>query len=148
VQFVIPYFVNNYTQLAGRYILLEPLDPAKHTDALWQSLGGEANETLWLWMPDGPYAERAAFDAHMRAKAVSEDPLYFAIVDRVAGLAVGRATLMRIVPEHRVIEVGGIIYGPALQRSRGATEAMYLMARYVFEVLGYRRYEWKCNALN
>jgi RimJ/RimL family protein N-acetyltransferase len=135
-------------KLEGRYVLIEPLDPARHSDALWQGLGGAANETLWLYMPDGPFAERAAFDAYMEAKAISEDPLFFAIVDRMTGLAAGRATLMRIDPPNRVIEVGGIIYTRALQRSRGATEAMYLLARYVFEDLGYRRYEWKCNALN
>src|ERR1039457_6935057 len=99
-------------------------------------------------MPDGPFMDRAAFDAHMQAKAISEDPLFFAIVDRQTNLAVGRATLMRIDPPNRVIEVGGIIYTHALQRSRGATEAMYLLARYVFDQLGYRRYEWKCNSLN
>jgi RimJ/RimL family protein N-acetyltransferase len=134
--------------IEGRYITLEPLDPATHTEALWQGLGGDGNAALWLYMPDGPFLERDAFDAHMQAKAISEDPLFFAIVDRQTNLAVGRATLMRIDPSNRVIEVGGIIYTQALQRSRGATEAMYLLARYVFEDLGYRRYEWKCNALN
>jgi RimJ/RimL family protein N-acetyltransferase len=134
--------------IEGRYIRLEPLDPAKHTEALWQGLGGETNAPLWLYMPDGPFMERGVFGAYMAAKAVSEDPLFFAIVDRETGLAVGRCTLMRIDPPNRVIEVGGIIYTQALQRSRGATEAMFLLARYCFDHLGYRRYEWKCNALN
>ena len=134
--------------IEGRYITLEPLNPTKHTEALWQGLGGDSRESLWLYMPDGPFMERAAFDTHMQAKAISEDPLFFAIVDRQTNLAVGRATLMRIDPPNRVIEVGGIIYTHALQRSRGATEAMYLLARYVFDDLAYRRYEWKCNALN
>lgn len=134
--------------LSGRYVCLVPLNPATHTESLWNGLGGKSAEDLWRYMPDGPFAERAAFDAHMEAKAKSDDPLFFAIVDRATETAVGRATLMRIDPAHRVIEVGGIIYTPALQRSRGATEAMYLFARYIFEDLGYRRYEWKCNALN
>jgi len=134
--------------MEGQCVSVERLDPAKHADALWQGLGGESNAPLWLYMPDGPFLDRAAFDAHMRAKAISQDPLFFAIVDRQTGLAVGRATFMRIDPPNRVIEVGGIVYTQALQRSRGATEAMYLMARHVFEELGYRRYEWKCNALN
>jgi RimJ/RimL family protein N-acetyltransferase len=134
--------------IEGRYITIEPLDPVKHTDALWPGLGGVANEDLWLYMPDGPFMDRAAFDAHIQAKAISEDPLFFGIVDKKTGLAVGRSTLMRIDPPNRVIEVGGIMFTRALQRSRGATEAMYLLARYVFEDLGYRRYEWKCNALN
>jgi len=134
--------------IEGRYVTIEPLEPTKHTEALWQGLGGSANESLWLYMPDGPFMNRAAFEAHMQAKAISEDPLFFAIVDKKTGLAVGRSTLMRIDPPNRVIEVGGIIFTRTLQRSRGATEAMYLLARYVFEELGYRRYEWKCNALN
>jgi len=132
----------------GRYVLLEPLDFAKHADALWQGLGGELNEDLWRFMRAGPFMDRTAFDDYVRAKAVSEDPLLFAIVDRGTGLAVGCAALMRIDPPNRVIEVGGILYSRALQRSRGATEAMYLFARYVFETLGYSRYEWKCNTLN
>lgn len=134
--------------IEGRYVTIEPLDPVKHTEALWQGGGGPANESLWLYMPDGPFMDRAAFDAHMQAKAISEDPLFFAIIDKKTGLAVGRSTLMRIDPRNRVIEVGGIIFTRTLQRSRGATEAMYLLARYVFDELGYRRYEWKCNALN
>ncbi|HEX4132985.1 MAG TPA: GNAT family protein [Bryobacteraceae bacterium] len=141
--------------LDGRYVTIEPLDPAKHSEALWRGLGGDeasesvnSNDSLWLYMPDGPFTERAAFEAHMKTKAVSKGPLFFAIVDRKSGNAVGRATLMRIDEPNRVIEVGGIIYTRALQRSRGATEAMYLFARYVFDELGYRRYEWKCNALN
>jgi RimJ/RimL family protein N-acetyltransferase len=80
--------------------------------------------------------------------ADSEDPLYFSVVDNSSQLAVGRASYLRIEPKHRCIEVGSILYSPALQRTRGATEAMYLMARYAFDDLGYRRYEWKCNALN
>jgi RimJ/RimL family protein N-acetyltransferase len=84
----------------------------------------------------------------MQRAAASDDPLYYAIVDKPSGAAVGRSALMRIDPVHRVIEVGSIVYSAPLQRTRGATEAMYLLARYVFETLGYRRYEWKCNALN
>ena len=84
----------------------------------------------------------------MRSKAASENPLFYAIIDHQTGLAAGRAALIRIDPQNRVIEVGNIMYTPALQKTRGATEAMYLLARYIFEDLGYRRYEWKCNALN
>jgi RimJ/RimL family protein N-acetyltransferase len=84
----------------------------------------------------------------MKAMEVSQDPFYFAIIDNATGKAVGRASYLRIEPKHRVIEVGAILYSPLLQRTRGATEAMYLMMRYAFENLGNRRYEWKCNALN
>ncbi|HEY1493772.1 MAG TPA: GNAT family protein, partial [Candidatus Solibacter sp.] len=77
-----------------------------------------------------------------------EDPLFFTILDAASGEPAGYCSLMRIEPAHRVIEIGNILYLPRLQRTVGATEAMYLMARYVFEKLGYRRYEWKCDALN
>jgi RimJ/RimL family protein N-acetyltransferase len=136
------------TTLEGSDVAVEPLDAGNHTDALWPLLGGAAHESLWLYMPDGPFAVREAFDENMRSREASEDPLFYVIVDRRTRLTVGRAALMRIDPGNRVIEVGNIMYSPALQRTRGATEAMYLLARYIFEELGYRRYEWKCNALN
>lgn len=134
--------------LEGRYVTVQPLDVERHGEALWQSVGGEAQAGLWLYMPDGPFPDRASLDSALKAKSVSEDPFFFAIVDNRTGLAAGHASLMRIDPKNRVIEVGGIMYSPALQRTRGATEAMYLLARYAFEDLGYRRYEWKCNAFN
>ena len=93
-------------------------------------------------------SNRADFDAHLRRMAASEDPLFLAITGPGSGQAVGYASYMRIEPAHRVIEVGRILYTPRLHELRRATEAMYLMARHVFEDLGYRRYEWKCNALN
>jgi RimJ/RimL family protein N-acetyltransferase len=99
-------------------------------------------------MSDGPYHDRARFDANLEVKAKSTDPLFFAIVDNASGLAAGCASYLRIEPVHKVIEVGHILFTPVLQRTAGATEAMYLLARHVFEDLGYRRYEWKCNALN
>lgn len=99
-------------------------------------------------MPYGPFATPEAFDEHLRALASAEDKVFYAIVERATDRATGLASLMRIDRPNRVIEVGGIVFSPALQRTRGATEAMYLLARYVFEDLQYRRYEWKCNALN
>jgi len=134
--------------LAGRYVDVTPIDPSAHGDALFENIGRAGHEPLWTFMFDGPFAGRAEFDAALRRIAASSDPLYYAIVDRATRAAVGRAALMRIDPQHRVIEVGSIVYSPLLQRTRGATEAMYLLAKYVFESLGYRRYEWKCNALN
>jgi RimJ/RimL family protein N-acetyltransferase len=136
------------TTLTGRYVRLEPLDPARHIDHLWPRIGGAEHAALWTWMPDGPYPSRAELAAGLDAKAATSDPLFFAIIDTVTNQAVGLASLMRIDPRHGVIEVGGIMYSPELQRSRIATEAMYLFARYIFEDLGNRRYEWKCNALN
>jgi RimJ/RimL family protein N-acetyltransferase len=134
--------------LTGRYVRLEPLDPRHHGDALWQGSSGRDNEALWQYLKAGPFQDRAAFDRDLAHKASTADPLFFAIADTRTGQANGFACYMRIDPENRVIEVGGILYTPALQRTRGATESMYLMARHAFEDLGYRRYEWKCNALN
>ena len=136
------------TTLEGRVVRMVPLDPVAHAGALFDATRGEENEQLWLYLFEGPFATRAAFDSHLQQKASSEDPLFFAIVDKSSGDAVGYASYLRIEPAHRVIEVGNILYTPGLQRTIGATEAMYLMARHVFEDLGYRRYEWKCNALN
>jgi RimJ/RimL family protein N-acetyltransferase len=99
-------------------------------------------------MGDGPFPSRQAYEEAFAKKAQSTDPLFFAIVDNTTGKPVGQASYLRIEPAHRVIEVGNIIFSPLLQRRPGATEAMYLMARHVFQDLGYRRYEWKCNALN
>jgi RimJ/RimL family protein N-acetyltransferase len=133
------------TTLDGRVVTLLPLDPAAHGDALFE---GARNKQLWIYLFEGPFAARPDFDSHLKRIASSEDPLFFAMLDKLSGEAVGYAAYMRIEPAHRVIEVGSILFTPRLQRTIGATEAMYLMARHVFEDLGYRRYEWKCNALN
>lgn len=132
--------------LAGRFVDLVPLEE-RHADALFETAGGSAGRDLWTYMPDGPYPERDAFRAAIARKAASPDPLFFAILDK-RGRVVGHAALMRMHPTDRVIEVGNILYGTALQRTPGATEAMALLAAYVFDTLGYRRYEWKCNDLN
>ncbi|MBA2602298.1 MAG: GNAT family N-acetyltransferase [Acidobacteria bacterium] len=134
--------------LHGRDVTLVPLDPAAHADALFESTSGPDHDPVWTYLLNGPFHDRASFRQFISAMADSDDPLFFAITRTDDGLARGLAAYMRIEPQHRVVEVGSIVYGPALQRTRGATEAMYLMARHVFEVLGYRRYEWKCNALN
>jgi RimJ/RimL family protein N-acetyltransferase len=136
------------TTLQGKLVTLVPLDPVAHGDALYEATRGAAADQLWLYLFEGPFPRRADFDSHLKRAAASEDPLFFAILDRASGTAVGYAAFMRIEPAHRVIEVGSILYTPQLQRTPLATEAMYVMARHVFEDLGYRRYEWKCNALN
>jgi RimJ/RimL family protein N-acetyltransferase len=136
------------TNIDGAHVTLVPLDPQAHGDALWEATHGPSNDGLWTYLFEGPFAARGEFDAHLRKKAASDDPLFFAILDRRSARALGYASYMRIEPAQRVIEVGSILYTPALQRTAAATEAMYLMARHVFEDLGYRRYEWKCNALN
>ena len=132
----------------GRYVRLEPLDPRKHTDDLYAASHGADKDVIWQYLFESPFADHAAFKAHIERKAQSEDPLFYAIIDKASGKAVGYATLMRIDTIHRVIEVGNIMYGTPLQKTPGATEAQYLLMHYVFDTLGYRRYEWKCNALN
>ncbi len=133
----------------GRWVTLAPLNPEKHADALYEGSNGEAaRESVWTYLFDGPYPDRAVFKANIAAKAQSADPLFFAVIDNATGVAVGYQTFLRIDLPNRVIEVGNIMYTPAMQRTAGATEAQYLFARYVFDELGYRRYEWKCNNLN
>ncbi len=136
------------TVLAGRVVTLRPFDRLGDAEALYHATHGPEKDDLWRYMSEGPFAGRADFDAAFDRNAGSSDPFFFAIVDNATGVPVGQASYLRIEPRHRVIEVGNILFTPALQRSIGATEAMYLMARHAFEDLGYRRYEWKCNALN
>ena len=134
--------------LSGRVVQVVPLNALAHAETLYAGSRGKEKEHLWRYLFEGPFATRADFDLHLNQKASSEDPLFFAILEKPSGDAVGYAAYMRMEPTHRVIEVGSILYTPRLQRTIGATEATYLMARHVFEDLGYRRYEWKCNALN
>ncbi len=131
--------------LQGSYGRVEKL-AARHAADLWQVFAGHPE--VWTYIStDGPFADEAAFSAFIAKRAALPDPYAYAIIDR-SGKAVGYFTLMEIRPQHRVIEVGHVLYSPALQRTPLGTEAQYLLARYAFETLGYRRYEWKCNALN
>src|ERR1700756_5271173 len=130
--------------LAGRYGRIERL--AQHHDAaLWNAVNG--HDHIWTYMSYGPLADVAAFSEWLAGRVKLDDPYSYAIIDR-SGQAVGIATLMEIRPAMRVIEVAIILYSPALQRTPLGTEAQYLLAHYAFETLGYRRYEWKCDALN
>jgi RimJ/RimL family protein N-acetyltransferase len=135
--------------LKGRFVTLMPLDASAHAEALYKGSNGDpARETVWTYLFDGPYRSLDEFRANIELKARAADPLFFAVIDNASGRAVGYQTFLRIDPPNRVIEVGNIMYTPAMQRTAGATEAQYLFAAYVFDTLGYRRYEWKCNALN
>jgi RimJ/RimL family protein N-acetyltransferase len=135
--------------LEGRWITLAPLDPEKHAEALYEGSNGDAaRETVWTYLFDGPYRSLDEFRAAIELKARSADPLFFAVIDNASGRVVGYQTLMRIDVANRVIEVGNVMYTPPMQRTVGATEAQYLFAKHVFDELGYRRYEWKCNAFN
>jgi RimJ/RimL family protein N-acetyltransferase len=132
-------------QLTGQYGRVEKLDPARHGAALWEAM--KLEPTLWDYMPYGPFHSDDRFQAWLLERATLDDPYVYAVV-APDGRALGLAALMAIRPDMGVIEVGHIAYAPALQRSRLGTEAQFLLARYAFETLGYRRYEWKCNALN
>lgn len=135
-------------RLEGRLVTVTPLQPELHAESLYENTRGDENAALWTYLADGPFTDLASFESDLHAKAPSTDPLFFAIVDKADERAKGCAAYLRTKPVHRTVEVGHILYGPSLQRTPGATEAMYLMARYVFEELNYRRYEWKCDALN
>jgi len=132
--------------LIGRYATLLPLDPSAHGEALYGAIRGR--DDVWVYLFEPPPPTRAAFDALLQRKAAHPDRVYLTVMDHTLGQAAGYACYMRIDDAHRSIEVGDILFTPAIQRTRTATEAMYLMAMHVFEDLGYRRYEWKCNDLN
>jgi RimJ/RimL family protein N-acetyltransferase len=134
--------------LSGRAIDLVPLSAEAHADALFEGANGGDKDRVWTYLFDGPYADRGAFRVNIETKAKLEDPLFFAILDKASGKAVGYQSFLRIEPHHGVIEVGNVMYTLAMQHTIGATEAQYLFARYVFDELGYRRYEWKCHNLN
>jgi RimJ/RimL family protein N-acetyltransferase len=133
--------------IEGSWCRLVPLDPAAHGDALFAASMADGAEDRHRWLFEG-VTDRAAFDSWMTEKAASDDPLFFAVIDRATGRAEGRQTFMRIDRAHGVIEIGNILWGPAISRTRIATEALFLSAKHAFDSLGYRRFEWKCNNLN
>lgn len=134
--------------LEGRYARLEPLDPARHGPDLFAAAVAPGAEERFRYLFDAPPADFATFTPWLEKSAASTDPLFLAVIDRRTGRAEGRQALMRIEPIHGVIEIGNVLWGPAIARTRVTTEALYLCARYVFETLRYRRFEWKCNNLN
>jgi RimJ/RimL family protein N-acetyltransferase len=136
------------TLLEGRLVRLEPLDAARHGDGLFDASAAPGAEERFRWLFEGPPADRASFQPWLEKSAASEDPLFFAVVDKATGRVLGRQTLMRIDPLFGVIEIGNICWGPEMARRPAATEAFFLFARHVFDDLGYRRYEWKCNDRN
>ena len=133
--------------LQGRYCRLEKLDAERHGNDLYEVYGPEAPEQSFTYLSLNPVADRAELETLLKRMEESTDPYYLAVIDQ-DGRAVGTLALMRINPAHRVIEVGSVTYGERLKRTRAATEVQYLLAQYVFETLRYRRYEWKCDALN
>ncbi|MDZ7828108.1 MAG: GNAT family protein [Halofilum sp. (in: g-proteobacteria)] len=132
----------------GESVTLRPLDPTTDAGALYAASHGDAvTETLWTYMPYGPFADAAAMRAWLDDCAASDDPVYRAVLDN-EGRPCGMVSYLNIVPEHRRLELGHIWYGPAVQRTRINTETIYLMLRESFDRLGCRRVEWKCDALN
>ncbi|WP_437799682.1 GNAT family N-acetyltransferase [Sorangium sp. So ce693] len=134
--------------LLGRTCRLEPIDPERHAADLHAANLTDAEGRGWTYLPYGPFATLSDYHAWMDATCLGDDPLFHAIVDATTGRAIGVAAYLRIDPKNGVIEVGHLRYSPLLQRTPAATEAMYLMMRRAFDELGYRRYEWKCDALN
>lgn len=135
--------------LRGSHVLLRPVDAASDAEPLYTvSHRPEGDPSIWTYLPDGPY-ENAGHLQKMLARAeTSDDPLYFTLVRLPDERPLGCASYLRITPEFGVIEIGHIWFGVALQRTTAATEAIYLLARHAFDDLGYRRLEWKCDALN
>lgn len=134
--------------LEGRHCRLEPLDPARHAADLYAAHSQAADGRDWTYMYAGPFSSAAGYRAFAEQAAAGNDPLHYAVIELRGGRAVGTLALMRIDPLNGVIEVGHVAFSPALRRTPASTEAQYLMMRYVFGQLGYRRYEWKCDSLN
>jgi len=137
-----------HIMLESGYARLEPLDPTRHGADLLTSAQQPGADARFRYLFEETPADMADFTPWLEQAAKSSDPLFFAVVDRATGRAEGRQSLMRIDPVHGVIEVGHILWGPAIARTRVVTEALFLFARYLFDTLGYRRFEWKCNDLN
>jgi RimJ/RimL family protein N-acetyltransferase len=134
--------------LRGRWVRLEPLEPRVHGTALYAATHDSGHDSrLWDFMFVGPFVSRQDFAGWLAACRRCEDPLFFAIVDRNHG-PLGLASFTHINPGHGVIELGNIFFAAPLQRTRAATEAIYLMLRHAFDQLGYRRVEWKCDSRN
>jgi RimJ/RimL family protein N-acetyltransferase len=135
--------------LRGGHVMLRPVDPPNDAADLYAaSHPPEGDLSIWTYLPDGPYESPEDMRRTLDFAAGSEDPLFFTIVTSADGRPAGMASYLRITPEHGAIEIGYIWFGVGLKRTPAATEAIYLLARHVFDDLGYRRLEWKCNALN
>jgi len=134
--------------MEGRLCRLEPLDASRHAEALYEAHALDAEGRNWTYLPYGPFASPEDIVVWIRSVENSDDPMFFAIIGIATRRAIGWASYLRIDPAMGSIEVGHLAYSPALQRTPAGTEAMYLMMKRAFDELGYRRYEWKCNALN
>jgi RimJ/RimL family protein N-acetyltransferase len=134
--------------LVGDYCRLEPVNVERHVADLFEAYSSAADGRDWTYLNVGPFESLAAYREHLTRAAASADPLHFAVIDLATGKAVGTLALMRIDAANGAIEVGHVTYSPRLKRTRIATDAMFLLMQYVFDELGYRRFEWKCDSLN
>lgn len=141
--------------LSGTYCRLERLDADRHAADLFRADRADVSGASWTYLPYGPFADLASYRGWLEPAAAGVDPLFYAVIDTdprsdagTTGRAVGVLSLLRVQPDVGSIEVGHVHYSPALQRRRAATQAQYLLMAYVFDDLRYRRYEWKCDALN
>jgi RimJ/RimL family protein N-acetyltransferase len=136
-------------ELRGSHVLLRPVDAAGDAASLYRaSHPPEGDERIWTYLPYGPYESTEALARRLLEAAASEDPLFYAIAPLPEERPLGIASYLRITPDEGAIEIGHIWFGTPLQRTVAATEAIFLLARHAFDDLGYRRLEWKCNALN
>lgn len=137
------------TSLPGRCVLVRPLEPDTDAEPLYAaSHPPDGGRSIWTYLPDGPYETFEAMREALLAQTASDDPLFFTLVPLPSGLPSGIASYLRIAPQYGSIEIGHIWFGTTMQRTIAATESIYLLARHAFDDLGYRRLEWKCNALN
>jgi len=155
VQLKIGYSVNfkkaklpSKRKLIGKYSILEPININKHLKDLFNNFSLDRTKTLWTYMPVGPFKNILSLKNYLIDDKLTGNPFFYAIYSKRLKSFCGLATYLRIKPKIGTIEVGYITYAPNLQRTVEATEAMYLMMQNVFENLGYRRYEWKCDNLN
>ena len=133
----------------GRWMRLDPLDADRHVSELYESISGKnADDAMWSYMAFGPFPTLENFTEWLKQRQALRDPWFYTFVNNLTGKAMGMGAFMRADPANGAIEIGNIWLAPSLQRTREGTEALYLMMRYAFNVLGVRRLEWKCDALN
>ena len=135
-------------KLIGKYCFLEPINIRKHSKDLYKNYSLDKKNVIWTYLPYGPFKSHGSFKKWLKSFCLNKDPFFYAIYSKKHNQYCGMASYLRITPEHGLIEVGHINYSPILQNTTEGTETMYLMMKNAFEVLGNRRYEWKCNNLN
>ena len=135
-------------KLIGKYCFLEPINIRKHSKDLYKNYSLDKKNIIWTYLPYGPFKSHGSFKKWLKSFCLNKDPFFYAIYSKKHNQYCGMASYLRITPEHGSIEVGHINYSPILQNTTEGTETMYLMMKNAFEVLGNRRYEWKCNNLN